>query len=58
MIYKPFHENDSSVSLTDTEFEEAKDFGGRMYMHSQKKGYKDYRAFVRKGVDGQRVNWK
>jgi hypothetical protein len=55
IYYEACNDNDVFVSLTDEEYEEAKNFGKFMYEHSQKQGYRDYRKFVRKGVDGQRV---
>lgn len=55
IVYEPSHKHDRFVQLTDSEINEAARFGGEMYDHSQKSGFKDYRPEVRNGVDGRRV---
>jgi len=55
MIYTACHRYDVFVSLTDVEIDEALEFGRQMYHLSQCRGLHDHRTFVRRGVNGERV---
>ncbi len=53
--YRASNVHDTFVELTDVEFDAAMQHGRDMYASSQKRHLKDYRTFVRNGVDGERV---
>jgi len=55
IIYLPSHQHDDFVELTDEEYAEAVKRGKAIYRRSQRKRLRDHRAFLRNGVDGERV---
>lgn len=55
MNYEPCHRNDEFVTLTSNEIAAATEAGKWVYRRSQERGLRDYRAFVRHGVNGERV---
>lgn len=53
--YKASNKNDVFIELNDHEYQEAMEFGSELYKYSQESKFKDYRTFIRNGVDGERV---